>query len=200
MARAAIISVTSEALAQLLSFRASAARPADQSLHVRVTGTAGGEYDYALSLDPIDRAAPDDVIEHVGDLPVVVARASVERLRGATIDWSSGPERTGFMIVNPNKPQGLDDALFGRVLDALEQRINPGIALHGGRADLVAVEGRTVYVRLSGGCQGCGMASATLTQGIEATLTEAIPEIADVVDVTDHASGTNPYYQPAGAG
>ena len=73
------------------------------------------------------------------------------------------------------------------------------IAAHGGRADLVAVEDASVYLRLSGGCQGCGMAKATLSQGIEVILREAIPEIADIVDVTDHADGTNPYYEPAGS-
>jgi Fe/S biogenesis protein NfuA len=41
------------------------------------------------------------------------------------------------------------------------------------------------------------MAKATLSQGIEVILREAIPEIGNVVDVTDHADGTNPYYEPA---
>ena len=61
----------------------------------------------------------------------------------------------------------------------------------------MAVEELSVYLRLSGGCQGCGMAKATLSQGIEVILREAIPEIANVVDVTDHASGTNPYFEQA---
>ena len=78
----------------------------------------------------------------------------------------------------------------------LEEQVNPSIAAHGGRADLVAVEDSSVYLRLSGGCQGCGMAKATLSQGIEVILREAIPEIANIVDVTDHADGTNPYYEP----
>ena len=55
----------------------------------------------------------------------------------------------------------------------------------------------TAYLRLGGGCQGCGMASVTLNQGIEVAITEAVPEIDDVVDVTDHASGSNPYFEPA---
>jgi Fe/S biogenesis protein NfuA len=69
--------------------------------------------------------------------------------------------------------------------------------MHGGRADLVAVEDGTVFVQLSGGCQGCGLATVTLSQGIEVSLKEAVPEIERVVDVTDHAQGSNPYYQPA---
>ena len=83
------------------------------------------------------------------------------------------------------------------MVSVLEEQVNPSIAAHGGRADLVAVEDASVYLRLSGGCQGCGMAKATLSQGIEVILREAIPEIGNVVDVTDHADGTNPYYEPA---
>jgi len=76
----------------------------------------------------------------------------------------------------------------------LERRINPSIAGHGGRADLVSVDGGTVSLRLSGGCQGCGMAAATLRNGIEVRLREAIPEITEIVDVTDHEAGSDPYY------
>jgi Fe/S biogenesis protein NfuA len=91
----------------------------------------------------------------------------------------------------------LSDPLAQRVVSVLDEQVNPSIAAHGGRADLVAVKDSSVYLRLSGGCQGCGMAKATLSQGIEVILREAIPEIADIVDVTDHADGTNPYYEPA---
>jgi Fe/S biogenesis protein NfuA len=69
--------------------------------------------------------------------------------------------------------------------------------MHGGSAELVAVEDTTAYVRLGGGCVGCGMATVTLSQGIEVAIKEAVPEILSVVDVTDHASGTNPYYEAA---
>ena len=79
----------------------------------------------------------------------------------------------------------------------LEQQVNPAIAEHGGHAELVAVEDDAAYLRLGGGCQGCGMATATLSQGIEVAILEAVPEIARVVDVTDHAVGTNPYFEPA---
>jgi Fe-S cluster biogenesis protein NfuA len=39
------------------------------------------------------------------------------------------------------------------------------------------------------------LAAATLRQGIEAMTFEAVSEITEVVDVTDRASGTNPYYK-----
>lgn len=84
-----------------------------------------------------------------------------------------------------------------RVAQALDRAINPSIAAHGGHAELAGVDGDTAYLRLSGGCQGCGLATVTLTQGIRVAITEAVPEIRRVVDVTDHASGTNPYFEPA---
>jgi Fe/S biogenesis protein NfuA len=94
-------------------------------------------------------------------------------------------------------PADLSGPVAQRVMQVLEQQINPAIAAHGGRADLVAVEDDTAYLRLSGGCAGCGLAAVTLSQGIEVAIFEAIPEITKVVDVTDHAAGTNPYYEPA---
>jgi Fe/S biogenesis protein NfuA len=191
-----LLNVTDAALTQLVRFRDAHPAPEDRCLYARVSAVCDGEYQTALSLEPLSIAQPGDVRGRAGDLHVVVAQGSAERLRGATVDWWEGPNEQGFVVDNPNHPT-LDDELQERVRDVIERDVNPGIALHGGRADLVAVEGRTAYVRLSGGCQGCGMASATLTQGIEATLTETVPEIADVVDVTDHAAGTNPYYAPA---
>jgi Fe/S biogenesis protein NfuA len=83
------------------------------------------------------------------------------------------------------------------VVQVLAQQVNPSIAAHGGRAVLVAVEEETAYLRLSGGCQGCAMATVTLSQGIEAAIIQAVPEITSVVDVTDHQSGTNPYFEAA---
>jgi Fe/S biogenesis protein NfuA len=79
----------------------------------------------------------------------------------------------------------------------LEEMINPAVASHGGRIELVDVVNDTVYIQMSGGCQGCAASSVTLKQGVERTLMEEIPDISAVVDVTDHQSGQNPYYQPS---
>jgi Fe/S biogenesis protein NfuA len=94
-------------------------------------------------------------------------------------------------------PADLSGPVPQRVMQVIDQQINPSISMHGGSAQLVAVEESTAYVRLGGGCVGCGMATVTLSQGIEVAIKEAVPEIASVVDVTDHASGTNPYYEAA---
>ena len=85
--------------------------------------------------------------------------------------------------------------IFDRVDEIFRTQVNPAIASHGGRVDLIDIEDGVVVVRMMGGCQGCGMANATLRNGIEATLKRLIPEITGVRDITDHASGTNPYYK-----
>ena len=92
--------------------------------------------------------------------------------------------------------KGIGSTLALRVVAVLEQEVNPSIASHGGRADLVALDDDegTAYLRLSGGCQGCAMSQMTLRQGIETALLEEVPELTRVVDVTDHGSGENPYY------
>ena len=91
----------------------------------------------------------------------------------------------------------MTSAVARSVIAVLEEQVNPQIAMHGGRADLVAVDEGVAYLRLSGGCQGCGLAAVTLGQGITVAIQQAVPEIVDVVDVTSHQDGRNPYYEPA---
>ena len=100
------------------------------------------------------------------------------------------------IFVNTNNTVYATNQVNGLILVWLEGSINPSIASHGGRADLVAMDEdqKLAYVRLSGGCQGCAMSRMTLSQGIETTLREEIPELVGVLDVTDHASGENPFY------
>ena len=82
-----------------------------------------------------------------------------------------------------------------RVQELFEQQINPAIAGHGGWVELIDVRDNEVFIRMGGGCQGCGMASLTLRQGIEKTIRKLVPEVGAIMDATDHASGRNPYYQ-----
>jgi Fe-S cluster biogenesis protein NfuA len=90
-----------------------------------------------------------------------------------------------------------DDELYERVSDLFEQQVNPMVARHGGRVELIDVQESIVLLRMSGGCQGCGMASVTLRQGIEGMLNQHLPEVKGIVDITDHASGNNPYFASA---
>ncbi len=91
----------------------------------------------------------------------------------------------------------VDDALYERVADLFESQVNPMVARHGGRVELIDVQDAVVMVRMAGGCQGCGMADVTLRQGIEAMLQQHVPEVKGVVDITDHTAGSNPYFAAA---
>ena len=95
---------------------------------------------------------------------------------------------------------GLETPVGKAVREVLDSRINPSVAAHGGHIALIDVRGPRVYLRLEGGCQGCGMADVTLKQGVEAEIKRAVPEIEEILDVTDHATGSNPYYQPGKGG
>lgn len=88
-----------------------------------------------------------------------------------------------------------DDALYERVTKVFDEQVNPMVARHGGRVELIDVQDAVVMLRMGGGCQGCGMADVTLRQGIEGMLAQLVPEVRGIVDITDHTSGANPYFQ-----
>jgi Fe/S biogenesis protein NfuA len=87
--------------------------------------------------------------------------------------------------------------LMTKVQELIDSTINPAVAGHGGFVQLVDVKDNKVYLQMGGGCQGCGAADVTLKAGIERLIKEELPEIEEVLDSTDHAAGTNPYYTPS---
>ncbi|MCZ6697144.1 MAG: NifU family protein [Acidobacteria bacterium] len=90
-----------------------------------------------------------------------------------------------------------DNGVKEKVKKIIDETINPAVASHGGFVEVLDVKDNVVYLKLGGGCQGCGMVNVTLKQGIETTLKEELPQIAGVIDQTDHAGGSNPFYQPS---
>ena len=94
----------------------------------------------------------------------------------------------------------LDDPETAAVYKLLEDSINPAVAAHGGHIALIDVADHIAYIRLEGGCQGCGMADVTLKQGVEVAILKEVPSITEVRDSTDHAGGDNPYYEADKAG
>jgi len=92
------------------------------------------------------------------------------------------------------EPTDPDSGLLLAVHDLLERQVNPSVAGHGGKITADRVEGGRVFLRMSGGCQGCAASAATLRQGVERMLRAALPQITEIVDVTDHASGASPFY------
>jgi Fe/S biogenesis protein NfuA len=200
---APLLTITDAAREKILDARAGEPDADSLALWVDVSGIEGNSFAYDMYLRPVDEAGVEDAVQSDADIPVVVPGENADKVRGSTLDLAGG----GMVLRNPNSPspapptaaaeppKDLSGPVAQRVLQVLDEQVNPAIAAHGGRADLVAVEEPVAYLHLSGGCQGCGMAAVTLRQGIEAMIFEAVPEITEVVDATDHASGTNPYYK-----
>jgi Fe/S biogenesis protein NfuA len=205
-----IVSLTPEAHRIVRDALDQEPEPESLALWLEVRGVQDGAFVYDLYFQAASDAADEDEAHRDGDVPVIVPAASVDRLRGARLEWSEDGDG-GLVLVNPNLPtveeaspgvppevlaKGIAGPLALRITAVLEQSVNPSIASHGGRADLLAlddVEG-IAYLRLSGGCQGCAMSQMTLKQGIETALLEEVSELKRVVDVTDHGEGENPFY------
>ncbi|MEM7341501.1 MAG: NifU family protein [Actinomycetota bacterium] len=199
------LTVSDEALATVLDVRASEDDPAGTALRVAITGSNMTEYVYALDLVAVSEATSDDLVytqgSH-GELTVIVPADSVENMAGAVLDVPSNSAAGGLVIRNPNTPDplaGLDLDLEGplpvKVQSVLDQAVNPALAAHGGYASLVGVEDDSkVFVTMGGGCQGCAASAMTLRDGIRSMLMDALPEITDVIDATDHSAGENPFY------
>jgi Fe/S biogenesis protein NfuA len=197
------IDMTDAAYEKVVGFLDDVVGPERHAMWLEVTGTSGNRWNCSLSLKPLDAAAPRDIVLHHRDLAIVIRARDFRKVRGAKIDWVDGPAG-GLSVDNPNTPSpalggpppsDLSGDVAERLTQVLARQVNPAIAMHGGRADLVSVERDTAFLRLSGGCQGCSVAKVTLRQGIETALVRAVPEITSVVDVTDHGSGANPYFR-----
>src|SRR5437016_138396 len=178
-----------------------ARQPQAAALRIFVKNPGGSPPQYDMALEPADALRQGDVAIDADGLRILVDAQSLPAVEGATVDFRDDPLQPGF-VVNPPEPPRLDvpeafdtsDPLALQVESVLVHHVNPGIAAHGGRAELVGVKDDVVYVAMGGGCQGCSMAAVTLKQGIEQILKQMIPRIKAVVDATDHAQGSNPFY------
>ena len=195
-----IVAITDDALERIAEVRAGEDDPDALVLRMAINGINGVEYAYDLSFDPIADADEADAQYAQGGLPVIVPAGSIEQLTGATLDIPAGGG-PGLVLRNPNRPDPLSGKhleLTGTIAEQVEQllteQVNPALAAHGGFAALKGVDDTVVYVTMGGGCQGCAVSAMTLRDGIARSITESIPEVTEVVDVTDHASGETPYY------
>ncbi len=165
-------------------------------LRLQIIGRAQGQFQHVLSIVEAGSESAEDLALEANGLHVFVPQEDARYLDGVKVDYRyKGANVSGLEYENPN-PLWLDDREV-EIQQLFDEEINPAIAAHGGWVSLLGVEGSTAYVELGGGCQGCGMADVTLKQGIEAAILETVDGIDRVVDKTDHASGTNPYYQPS---
>ncbi len=196
--------VSEAALATVLEVRAQEDDPANTALKVAITGSNMTEFQYALELLAVSDAADDDLVYTQGshdELTVIVPAGSALNMTGATLDVPAANTPGGLVIRNPNTPNpldGLDIELEGelpeQIQQVLDQAINPALASHGGYTTLVGVDGTKAIVTMGGGCQGCAASAMTLRDGITTMLKDALPQLTEVIDATDHAAGENPFY------
>ncbi len=192
-----MITFTDKARERILAFIEQEENPVALRVTVHADSPLAPNYELAL-VDEWDEQAGDTVVD-AGGFKVFIDEGSADSIEGATVDWVEGMHGGGFNVENPNvKPIGSEPPtgeLAQRVAQVIDAQINPAVASHGGRVTLVDVRDNVVFVQLAGGCQGCGMATVTLKQGIERLIKELIPEVAEVIDVTDHTMGRDPYYR-----
>ena len=140
----------------------------------------------------------DDEIVSFESFNIYIDPDSIQLVEGATLNYIENAMGGGFVVENQPRPMPkLEGPVADKLQKLLSDQINPALAMHGGFVQLIEVKDDKAYIELGGGCRGCGMVDVTLKQGIEKLIKQNIPEISEIYDTTDHASGTNPYYQPS---
>ncbi|MEA1903564.1 MAG: NifU family protein [Actinomycetota bacterium] len=200
MSESTVLGVAPDALEMITQLRDNESGESEYALSIEVTGFRGPQFSYELAFVPLEDMKESWVEERHGGLAIIFPKADRGKLDGAILELTD----QGLAMNNPNSPAppamsaptgDLKGPLVDRVNQVLTEQVNPAIASHGGGAELVSIDGTIAYLRLYGGCQGCGLAQVTLKQGIEKILLESIDELTQVLDVTDHASGDDPYYE-----
>jgi len=164
-----------------------------------------GRHRYTTLEEAGDQPLAQAVLAVPGVQEVILEGNSVLVLRHGDAPWEAIEDRVSFALADVlglelpgDEASGAalpDDQIFEIVDRVFARDINPAVAQHGGKVELIDVQDAVVVVRMMGGCQGCGMANVTLRQGIESQLRRLIPGLRGIRDVTDHASGTNPYFK-----
>ena len=161
------------------------------------------EREYDISLVEREDKQKTEIAINLEGIRVLLNLDTSNLLSGATISWGEGeggfrvdtprPERPAATVTSTGGA-GVSGPLAEKVQAVFDELINPRIAAHGGAVELVDVADDVIYVRMTGGCQGCAASALTLRQGIERMVREEMPEVRDIVDLTDHEAGVNPYY------
>lgn len=165
-------------------------------LRLKIVGRQADTFEHVLTIVEQGYEPEGDVIVQIDDLTVFVEGENAAKLDGVTIHYEfKGPNVSGLEFDNPNPVW--DDPVAATIQRIFDEEVNPAIAAHGGVITLLDYQDGKAYIEMGGGCAGCGMADVTLKQGVEVALKEAVPELQEVIDTTDHDAGTNPYYKPS---
>ena len=194
-----IIEITPAALDIISGLRADEPDPDELGLRVAVISGPGEDFRYDLSFEAYLTAGFSDEVRTIGGMKVIVPADSVRSLQGATLDHT---ESQGLVIRNPNRPEPLqveglvnDDELSAEIEAVLSAEVNPALAAHGGFVTYVGHDDDGVaYLTMGGGCHGCSMSAATMMDGVQTMVVDAVEAVTAVRDLTDHTTGSNPFY------
>ena len=194
-----IIDITAAALDVIRGLRAEETDPDTLGLRMAIISGPGEDFRYDLSFDEFLKAGFTDEVRTIDGVKIIIPADSVELLTGATLDHT---ESQGLVIRNPNSPRPIvidglttNDALSAEIEAIVSTEVNPALAAHGGFVSYVGHDGEGVaYMTMGGGCHGCSMSKMTMMEGVQTMIVEAVEPITSVRDLTDHATGSNPYY------
>jgi Fe/S biogenesis protein NfuA len=190
-----MITITDVAQTKVRELMAKSESPV-KGLRIGAKSVSPLKVDFRMAFIAADEDTSADTVIPFEGFEVFADEESAPNIGEAVVDYIDGLMGSGFKIERPLVvPPELSGPVAQRIQQVLDEQVNPAVAGHGGHVSLIDVKDNTVYVQLGGGCQGCGMADVTLKQGIEVMIKEAVPEIEEILDVTEHADGENPYYQ-----
>ena len=149
---------------------------------------------------------PEDLFKLDGVIQILIREKTVTVTKHESVPWTDLAKKIGAAIRErlqaggPVIKEGVgggsakDEEIRSQVCRIVEDEINPAIAAHDGYVEIINVKGGVVYIKMGGGCQGCASSSATLRMGVEQSIRARVPEVLEILDVTDHDSGLNPYH------
>jgi Fe/S biogenesis protein NfuA len=190
------LTITENALKYICEMRERLGLPV-KGIRVRATPRSPLRADFAMSFVPAEEPeSPTTVIQSRDGLDIYIDPVSAPYLDGATIDFVFTLIGSRLTVLAPlRKLETPDGRIAVKIQQVLAEQVNPSLAMHGGAAALIDVVDGIAFLELTGGCQGCAMADATLKNGIEKSIRESVPEVRELRDVTDHAGGKTPYLQ-----
>jgi len=166
-----------------------------QGISIIVDPKTDRKANYSIQFIELSNTPSENISINFGEFQVLVSKEGIPYLEGTEVDLNDEGELEAF---NPSMSiTEISGSVEEQIRHVLEEEVNPMVASHGGVVSLLEVKDQNAYLEFGGGCQGCGMIDVTLKQGVEVMIKAQIPEIEAIYDVTDHAEGTNPYYQPS---
>lgn len=198
----AIIEISQTAMDKIAELIRTRGKPG-LAVRVGIRGTLpGGGYQTEFKFQDRALATETDLVQPAGEFDLLFEPEVATKVQGCKVDFDEQRYSAGFNIEYPPAQHGppadasrdWDDPLAMQVQAVIDDYINPGIAGHGGWVVLRDFKEQSIYLEMGGGCQGCGLSAVTLRQGIERAIREAVPQVKDIIDITEHGEGENPYY------